>query len=328
MRTTQTMRAAVPEQGVVSLVEVPVPAPGPGQVLVEVRAAGMNRADLLQAKGRYGQRAFAGTAGPDVAGMELAGVVTTVGDGVDGHLVGTRVMAMTAHAYADHAVVDERLLMPVPNDLSWVDAAALPMALLTQYEAQIVLAGSAAGERVLVVGATSGVGLVGVQLARTIGPALLVATSRSADAASLLAELGADSVAHTPDQVAEASADGYDVVIDHVGGEWLTTALAHLRTGARIVSVGRLEERTVPVDLTALAGKRARLIGTTWKTQELAQIAESVAGVRADLLPVVAEGRLRPVVSGSLDLADIIDGYQRLASGHSPGKLVVVTAQD
>lgn len=322
------MRAAVPEQGIVSLVEVPVPAPGPGQVLVEIQAAGMNRADLLHAKGRYGQRAYAGTAGPDIAGMELAGAVVEVGDGVDEDLLDTRVMAMTARAYADHAVVDERLLIPVPESLSWIEAAALPMALLTEYEAQVALAGTSPGDRVLVIGATSGVGLIGVQLARTIEPALLVATSRSAVATPLLRELGADSVAHTPEQVAEAAGEGYDVVIDHVGGEWLTTALAHLRSGGRIVSVGRLGERTVPVDLTALAGKRASVIGTTWKTQELGQIARSVVGVREHVLPAVTDGRIRPVVSETLELGDITDGYQRLAGGHSPGKLVVVIAQD
>ncbi|WP_169799279.1 zinc-binding dehydrogenase [Nocardioides jensenii] len=318
----------MPDHGVVSPVEIPRPAPGPGQVLVEVRAAGMNRADLLHAKGRYGQRAFAGTTGPDVAGMELAGRVVAVGDGVDDQILGTRVMAMTARAYAEYAVVDERLLMAVPEELSWTDAAALPMALLTEYEAQVALARSVAGERVLVIGATSGVGLIGVQLARTIGPASLVATSRNTDVDALLQSLGAGTVAHTPDEVANASTEGYDVVIDHVGGDWLGTALAHLRNGARVVSVGRLGERTVQVDLTALAGKRASLIGTTWKTQELAQIADSVAGVREHVLPAVADGRIRPVVSGTLEFGDIAGGYQRLADGHSPGKLVVVVSRD
>ncbi|MDN5895491.1 MAG: alcohol dehydrogenase catalytic domain-containing protein, partial [Nocardioides sp.] len=142
------MRAVVPRDDVLEVVETPVPAPGPGEVLVRVRAAGMNRADLLHARGRYGQRAFADLAGPDIAGMELAGEVVALGEGVDEELLGTRVMAMTARAYADHAVVDARLLMSVPDDVGWVEAAALPMALLTEYEALVRLGGMAAGERV------------------------------------------------------------------------------------------------------------------------------------------------------------------------------------
>lgn len=320
------MRAAVPQDGVVGLVDVPVPDPGPGQVLVRVRAAGMNRADLLHAKGRYGQRAFATTDGPDVAGMELAGEVVAVGDGVDEEQLGTRVMAMTARAYAEYAVVDARLLLPLPDDLGWVDAAALPMALLTEYEALVRLGACAAGERVLVIGGTSGVALVGIQLARTMSPEALVTTSRRDGTDALLRELGAERIAHSPEAIGDDQ--GYDLVVDHVGGDWLVAALAALRTGGRVVSVGRLGERSVPVDLTALAGRRGRLIGTTWKTQELEQIAETVAGVRADVLRDVADKRIRPVVSEVVDLADITDAYRLLSEGRSPGKLVVLVSKD
>lgn len=322
------MRAAVPQDGVVGLVDVPVPDPGPGQVLVRVRAAGMNRADLLHAKGRYGQRAFANPDGPDVAGMELAGEVVAGGADVDEDLLGTRVMAMTARAYAEYAVVDARLLLSLPDDLGWADAAALPMALLTEYEALVRLGGGAVGERVLLIGGTSGVALVGIQLARTLSPEALVTTSRRDGTDALLRELGADRIAHSPEAIAGPDDEGYDLVVDHVGGDWLVAALAHLRTGGRVISVGRLGERSVPVDLTALAGRRGRLIGTTWKTQELEQIAETVAGVRADVLRDVADKRIRPVVSEVVDLADITDAYRLLSEGRSPGKLVVLVSKD
>ncbi|MFC7493003.1 MULTISPECIES: zinc-binding dehydrogenase [unclassified Nocardioides] len=309
-----------------SLADIPVPEPGPGQVRIRVRAAGMNRADLLHAAGRYGQRAFAGATGPDVAGMELAGVVSDVGDGVDDSLVGSRVMAMTARSYADYAVVDARLLMPVPEHLEWAEAAALPMALLTEHEALVRLGGLSAGDRVLVVGGTSGVGLVGVQLARALAPSWLVTTSRRDDSDALLRELGADRVARDPQAVGDPDGDGYDVVVDHVGGDWLVAALAHLRIGARVVSVGRLGDRSVPVDLTALAGRRARLIGTTWKTQSLEQLAESVAGVCDEVLPVVREGRVRPVIAATVDLGEITGAYGQLVEGRSPGKVVVLVS--
>ena len=321
------IRAAVPDHGSIALQDLPEPTAGPGQVLLRVHAAGMNRADLLHVKGTYRQRAFTGP-GPDVAGMECAGEVVAVGEGVDPGLLGTRAMAMTGGAYAESVLVDARLLLPVPDSLDWAEAAALPMALLTETEALVALGGVRAGERVLIIGGTSGVALVGLQVARALDPGILVTTSRRAEGDDLLRALGADRVLHDPDELTGLDGDGFDVVVDHVGGPWLTAALTRLRIGARVISVGRLGGRRIDLDLTALAGRRARLVGTTWKTQSLEQIAASVDAVRREVLPFVAAAAVRPVIAARVGLADITRGYERLADEREPGKVVVLVRHD
>lgn len=327
------MRAAVPaadRRGAVTLEEVPVPTLEPAEVLIQVRAAGMNRADLLHASGRYGRRAFAAAHRPDVGGMEAAGIVVDVGVDVgDRAEIGAPVMAMCSGAYAEYVAVDASLLLPAPESLSWAERASLPMGLHTEYEALVRLAEIRPGEHVLITGATSGVGLLGVQVARQLRPGRLVATTRSAANADLLSGLGADVVVSSATELEAVVADGerLDVVVDHVGGDLAVTALGLLATGGRLVSVGRMADRSIQLDLTALASRRARVIGTTWKTQGLAEIAATTRGVERDLLPDVAAGRIRPAVAETIRLTEIATGYQLLAAERRPGKVVVTVDQ-
>lgn len=320
---TEKMQAAVPNRdtGGLCLIEVARPRPGAGEVLVAVVAAGMNHADLLHARGRYAQR-LRRSGQPDIAGMELAGRVVAVGRGVDPDLVGRRVMAMWPGGYAPYAAVPVDLLLPVPDSLTWHEAAALPMALHTECEALVRLGRAAPGDRVVVTGATSGVGSVGVQLARELGLSV-VATSREPGHDDLLRSLGADAVAHDPHQLAELLVDGADVVVDHVGGALFERVQGHLRDGARLVSVGRLDRAHVQVDLAAFAKRRAALIGTTWRSQTVADVAASAAVVHEVALPAVAAGRIRAVLGEDFVLARISDALARLAGVRPPGKLVI-----
>ncbi|KAA9166029.1 zinc-binding dehydrogenase [Amycolatopsis acidicola] len=318
------MRAAVPIDGEIELAEVPVPEPGPREVLVAVHAAGMNRADLLHRRGRYRQQAFRRPGSPDIAGLEFAGEIAAVGADVREATVGRRVMAMCGGAYAEYVAVDERLLLPSPDGLQSADCAALPMALLTEFEALVRLAGFHSGDRVLVTGATSSAGLAGVQLAHCLG-AEVVATTRSLHADSLLRDVGADLVVHNESELAEQTGStGVDIVIDHVGGAMFEASVTVARTRARLVSVGRLGGRSASLDLADLAARRARVTGTTWKNQTLDEIAACVDEFRRVAQPLVDAGRIKPVTGRRIQFADIRSGYEHLTAPREPGKPVVI----
>lgn len=318
-----SMLAALPVHatGTVETTRIARPRPAAGEVVVEVMAAGMNRADLLHARGRYAQRMRL-PGRPDVAGMEMSGRVVEVGDGVSDQALGSRVMAMFPGTYAEYVAVPADLLLPVPDRLSWTEAAALPMGLLTEYEAIVRLAQATTTDRVMITAATSGVGLIGLQVARQRGLEP-VATTRDPANADLLRSAGAVEVAHDSDSLKELLADGADVVIDHVGGEIFEVVQGMLRDNARVVSVGRLGRRSARVDLAAFAGRRARLIGTTWRSQTHADVAKTVAGVRADMTEAIAAGQIRPLISTVEVFGDIAGAFERLDGPRSPGKVVV-----
>lgn len=324
--TRQTEEAAVPATMLAALPDddgrlrprkLPVPEAGPGEVLVRVHAAGVNRADTLHARGRYTQASRPAGA-PNVAGMELAGEVVAAGGPVEGALLGSRVMAMHPGSYAEYAVVDARLLLPVPDALPIVDAAALPMGLMTGFDALVALAGATPGETCVVTGATSGVGLVGVQLAMLLGLDV-IATTRSAASVPVLEALGVRHIATSAEEAAALRPDGIDIVLDHVGGDLLAGLLNSLASGARVVSVGRLGGGSVAVELNAFAGRRACLIGTTWRTRgvdEIAAVAQRLAAYGGGL-------EVRPVLAVVVPF-DRIDGLlEVIEAPHAPGKLVV-----
>ncbi|MDV7353745.1 zinc-binding dehydrogenase [Rhodococcus oxybenzonivorans] len=324
--TERLMRAAIPDPrtGDIRMVDTRVPTPGPGEVLVDVHAAAMNRADLLHQRGKYGQRAFTPPDRPNIAGMEMAGRVVEVGATVDNAMVGDCVMAMCAGAYADYVAVPQEMLLPVPAGTSWPEAAALPMGILTEFEALVTLGGMSAGHCVLITGATSGVGLIGVQMARALGAEAVVATTRSPKANPLLHTLGAHAVANTDWELESLVGDsGVNIVVDHVGGNTVQTCIPFLRKGSAIVSVGRLGGRTAEIDLAALSSKRGRIVGTTWKSQGLPELADTAAAIQERILPLVEAGRIAAVIGASITFDELPTGYHRLAEHRSPGKIVV-----
>jgi NADPH2:quinone reductase len=307
--------------------EVAVPTPGAGQVLVRVWAAGVNRADLGMLGGSYNPAGMV-RGGEFTAGLELAGEVEGVGPGVDGVEAGDRVMAAALGSFAAFALVDHRHLMPVPSSLAWTDAASLPVGLSTEHDA-LGQAGFGAGDRVLVVGATSGVGLLGVQLAKALGAGLVIATTTSPAKVDALREVGADLVVDTttgslPDAVLAATGGaGADVVIDHVGGRGFGDLLPATRVRGTIVNVGRLGGRRATVDLDQLAFRRLRVQGTTFSIRSAEERADVYAAVTRHALPTVADGRVRPVVDTVVPFAEAQRAADRMRSNEAVGKIVL-----
>ncbi|QWF84367.1 zinc-binding dehydrogenase [Amycolatopsis sp. CA-230715] len=300
--------------------EVADPVAGPSDVVIAVAAAGLNRADLLMRSGDYVPTGADWAVPLDRVGFEMAGRVVAVGPDVTGVREGDRVMAQTGGACAELVAVDHRLLLGVPDGLDWTGAAGLPSALLTEFDA-LATAELRDGERVVITGASSGVGLVGVQLARALGAGSVVATTRSAAKAPLLRELGADAV--TPSLVDDVAAGTVDVALDHLGGTTLADLVALAAPGARIVQIGRLAGRNSTIDLEVLAAHRVRLIGTTFRGRSAAELHDLVARVRALLPDLVERHRVRAVVDSVFDLADAERAAARLDAPDLTGKVVL-----
>lgn len=314
------------------LEQVEVPEPGPGQVLVRVRAAGVNRADLYMLEGSY----TAGTAitSTFIAGLELAGEVAGLGPGVTGFEIGDRVMGTTLGAFAPYALADHRHLVPVPDGLAWSQAAALPVGLTTEHDALVTQAGCTAGDKVLIVGATSGVGVIGVQLAKALGASVVIATTTSASKADALRAVGADVVVNTAtDDLADAvkaatEGAGADIVLDHIGGEQFADLLAATRVQGTIVNIGRLAGPKATIDLDQLAFKRLRLQGTTFSIRTNEERGEVAAALVAHVLPAVAAGRIRPVVDRVFPLDQAQEAADLLRANAVVGKLVLSMPED
>jgi NADPH2:quinone reductase len=307
--------------------EIEVPTPRAGQALVRVEAAGLNRADLGMLLGTY--RPGGANLGSFTAGLELAGTVAAVGDGVTDVAVGDPVMGTTLGAFAAYAIADARQLVPVPDGVSWTDAAALPVALTTEHDALVTQAGFTAGQRVLVTGATSGVGMIAVQLAKALGAAAVIATTTSASKRGALAEVGADVVVDTTAEplaavvLAATDGRGVDVVLDHVGGALAGQLLAATRPLGTIINIGRLGGATAQIDLDQLAFRRLRLIGTTFSIRTADERAAVAAALVSDVLPAVGDGRIRAIVDEVIPFADAHRAADRMRSGAAIGKLVL-----
>ncbi|MEW1718246.1 zinc-binding dehydrogenase [Streptomyces sp. NPDC093109] len=324
---TSTMRAlmggAGPEWDVR---DVDVPAPGPGQIRVRVRAAAVNRADLYMLQGTYSPRAR--TSDLFTAGLEFAGEVDAIGAGVRHPAVGDRVMGVTLGAFAPCALVDHRHVITVPDSLSWTDAAALPVALATEHDA-LTQGGFAPGQNVLVLGATSSVGLIAVQLAKALGADRVIATTTSAGKAAALSALGADSVVNTASESLAESVGGVtdgagaDLTLDHVGGQLFADAFLATRVGGTVVSVGRLAGAASTVDLDRLAFRRLRVLGTTFSVRTPDELAGVCAALAADAVPAVRDGRVLAVVDRVFAFDDAKAAADHMRSNTAVGKIVL-----
>jgi NADPH:quinone reductase len=310
--------------------ELPVPDPGAPDLLVRVHAAGLNRADLMVLDGSYRPGA---TGDGWTAGFELAGEVVAVGEAVSGVDVGDRVMGSGSGAFADFALLDHRAALPVPEGLDWTQAAALPIGLMTEHDALVTQAGMRPDQTVLVIGASSGVGTMGVQLARHLGASRVLATTTSAAKVTPLAELGADRVIDLKaEELAPAVLDategaGVDIVLDHVGGDALAQVLAATAIQGVIINIGRLGGAATTIDANTLAFRRIRLQGTTFTVRTREEVAEVCARVRTDVLPAVASGAVRPLVDRAFAFDAAADAADQMRSKATFGKLVLqVTA--
>jgi len=298
------------------------PLAGPGEIRIRVRAAGVNRPDLLQRQGLYPPPPGAS----DILGLEVAGEVDQVGEGVERWRIGDRVCALLGGGgYATLAVVDARHALPVPNGLDFTDAAALPETVFTVF-ANVFEAGRLqSGETLLVHGATSGIGVTAIQMAKAHG-ARVIATSRTAAKADAARALGADISldASTQDLSARLiDAGGADVILDMVGAAYAESNQAALRPGGRWVVIATQSGTLAQVDLLQLMMKQAVLTGSTLRRRSSDEKARLTSAIESRVWPWIASGAVRPPVDATfpLDQADL--AHLRLEAGEHVGKIVL-----
>ena len=310
------MRAATIRDKTVTVQEHPDPQPGVDQVLVRVRAAGLNGADLLQRKGFYPAPPGAP---PDIPGLELAGEVAACGPGAERFGEGDRVMAIVGGGgQAELAVVHERQLMPVPAALDWTAAGGLPEVFSTAHDALFSQAELALGERLLVHGGAGGVGTAAVQLGAACG-ATVTATVRNPDSREAVGALGARCV--DPEGFAEHGP--FDVILELVGAPNLAANLDALAPGGRIVVIGVGAGASAELNLLALMGKRARISASTLRARPLEEKAGVARLLERHVLSMFDTERLRVPVAASYPLEEVHDAYERFAAGGKVGKVVL-----
>ncbi|MFF9562941.1 NAD(P)H-quinone oxidoreductase [Leifsonia sp. NPDC014704] len=323
------MRAVVvPEPGeadALTIAERPDPVPAAGEVRIRVTAAGLNGADLSQRRGYYPSPPGA----PDWPGLEVSGVVDAVGDGVDAWQVGDRVCALLpGGGYAELVTVDAGLVLPVPDAVDLVEAAGLPEVAATVWSNVFALGKLAAGEALLVHGGSSGIGTMAIQLGRALG-ADVIATAGSEEKAAFCREVGAHAAVdyRTQDFVEAARAftdgRGVDVVLDIVGGAYIARDLDALATGGRILSIAVRDRTPASIDMGLLMRKRASIHGTTLRARPLAERVAIIAAVRENVWPLLADGRVRPVIDSVFPLEDASAAHRRMESSAHRGKILL-----
>jgi putative PIG3 family NAD(P)H quinone oxidoreductase len=315
------------EPDVLRVADVPEPVPGARELLVEVAAAGVNRADLLQRAGHYPPPQGA----PAWPGLEVAGTVLARGDGLgpDDPQPGDRVAALLAGGgYAERVVVPVELALRLPEGMSTVDAAALPEAVATVWS-NLRAARLAPGESLLVRGGSGGVGSVAVQLARALG-SRVIATAGGPQRTARVRELGADvALDHREPGLVErvlAATEGHgvDVVLDVLGAGGLADNLAMLADDGRLVVIGLQQGRRGELDLSVLMAKRASILGTQLRARPHEQKVAIMDGVRRHVWPLVADGAVVPVVHARLGFDQAADAHRMLESGEAFGKVLLI----
>ena len=305
------------------LVERPDPVAGPGEIRIRVRAAGVNRPDILQRRGLYPSPPGA----PAGLGLEVAGEVDEVGDGATRWSVGDRVCALLGGGgYAEMAVVDARHALPMPVGMDFIQAAALPETVCTVF-ANVFEAGDLkAGETLLIHGATSGIGVTAIQMAKAAG-AKVIATSRGAAKAAAAQALGADlSLDATADDLEGAinTFGGVDVVLDMVGADYAALNQAVLKRFGRWVVIATLTGARAEIDLASVMMKRIVLTGSTLRARPADEKARLIAAIQAKAWPWIASGQVRPPVEATFDLAEAAAAHLRLEAGGHVGKIVLI----
>ena len=306
--------------------EVPDPVPGPGEVLIDVAAAGVNRADLLQRQGLYPPPPGA----PHYPGMEVSGRIESVGDGVTGWQPGDEVCALMAGGgYAEKVAVPAGQVLPIPTGLTVKDAAALPETTCTVYSNLVLVGGLRAGNTMLVHGGASGIGTTAIQLGKALG-ARVICTAGSPAKLDRCRELGADvAISYRDEDFVEVVKDvtdghGADVILDIMGASYLARNLAALATEGRLVIIGRQGGNRAEPDLGLLQSKRASIHATTLRNQPVAEKSAIVAGVIDQVWPLVSAGTVIPIIHELVPMAEAGQAHRLLEEGDHTGKVLLV----
>ena len=324
MRAVVITRPGEPE--VLQWLEVPDPVPGPGEVVIDVAASGVNRADLMQRQGFYPPPPGA----PPYPGLECSGRVRAVGDQVASWRPGDQVCALlSGGGYAEQVAVPEGQLLPVPASVEVTTAAAFPETACTVYANVFQLAGLAEGELLLVHGGSSGIGTMAIQLAKAFG-ARVACTAGSAEKLARCRALGADVVVNyrTEDFVGAVQdatgGAGADVILDIIGASYLARNLAALATGGRLVVIGRQGGSRAELDLGILQAKRASLYATTLRARPAHEKAAVVAAVREHVWPLIDAGKVAAVVDRELPMSQAAAAHRVMAASEHVGKILLL----
>jgi putative PIG3 family NAD(P)H quinone oxidoreductase len=316
------------DPGVLQWTEVPDIEAGPGEVLVDVAAAGVNRADLLQRQGFYDPPPGASP----YPGLEVSGTIAALGPGVSGWAVGDRVCALlSGGGYASAVVVPAGQLLPVPSPVGLAEAAALPEVVCTVYSNVFLAARLTAGETLLVHGGSSGIGTMAIQLARHFGATVAV-TAGSKEKLEACRELGADILINYRDEDFVASlreatgGHGADVILDIIGGKYLIRNVDALAADGRLAVIGMQGGVKAELNLGTLMAKRGTVIATTLRARPPEQKAAIVAAVRSDVWPLIDSGEIRPVIDCMLPFTEAAQAHRIMTASTHTGK-ILLTAQ-
>lgn len=306
--------------------EVPDPEPGPDEVVIDIVATAVNRADLLQRQGFYPPPPGA----PPYPGLECSGVISAVGRDVTDFRVGDEVCALLAGGgYAEKVAVPAGQLLPVPEGVSLADAAALPEVACTVWSNVVQLAGLTAGETLLVHGGGSGIGTFAIQLGAALG-ATVITTARAAKHERLRALGAHHTIDYTSQDFVEETkriAGGADVILDIIGGAYLPQNVAALATGGRLVVIGLQRGRKGELDLNLLMAKRGSVHGTTLRARPVAEKAEIVRGVREHVWPLIAAGTIRPIIDRRMPITEAAEAHRIVEASEHFGKVLLTVTE-
>lgn len=304
------------------LATVETPAPGPGEILIRVRAAGVNRPDILQRMGFYPPPPGA----PATLGLEVAGEVAALGPGVRRWSLGDKVVALLGGGgYAEYAAVDARHALPLPTPLDFAEGAGLPETVFTVFANVFEHGALTSGETLMVHGATSGIGAAAIQMAKASG-ALVIATARGAVKAQQARALGADLAIDTmtEDFAERASAfGGADVILDMVGGDYAPKDLDSLKPGGRLVYIAFQAGARIEVDVQKVMQKRLTITGSTLRPRSADEKARLAVAIEARIWPLIAQGRVKTIIDRRFPIAEAAAAHAWLEQGSHIGKVVL-----
>ena len=306
--------------------EAGIPEPGPGQVLIRIAASSINRPDIIQRQGHYPPP----PGESEIPGLECAGTIEAVGPGVEYPTTGDPVLALLGGGgYAEYAVAHAAHTMPLPESMSFAAAACIAETFITAWLNVFELGGLADGQKVLIHGASGGVGTAAVQLVRELCPGSIVFVTASASKHNRLLQLGADQALDYRSGVfatvirEATNGTGVDVILDHIGGANLDQNLRALATGGRLVIIGIMGGADAQLNLGRLMVKRQQIIGSVLRPRSVAEKAAIVERFSERVLPLFASGRIAPVIDSHFSLESVADAHQRMEAGEHFGKIVL-----